>query len=78
MILSIITINKNNKTGLQKTMDSVFMQDFNDFEFIEAKEEKVVLAEGEFHQGEASVIRIFAVKKQVSDLIPSQKHLTTI
>lgn len=34
MILSIITINKNNKTGLQKTMDSVFMQDFNDFEYI--------------------------------------------
>ena len=38
-------------------------KDFNDFEFIEATEEKVVLAEGEFHQGEALVIRIFAVKK---------------
>lgn len=38
-------------------------KDFNDFEFIEATEEKVVLAEGEFHQGEASVIRIFAIKK---------------
>ena len=37
-------------------------KDFNDFEFIEATEEKVVLAEGEFHQGEALVIRIFAVK----------------
>ena len=34
MILSIITINKNNKTGLQKTMESVFMQDFSDFEYI--------------------------------------------
>lgn len=34
MILSIITINKNNKIGLQKTMESVFMQDFNDFEYI--------------------------------------------
>ena len=45
-------------------------KDFNDFEFIEATEEKVVLAEGEFHQGEASVIRIFAVKKQVSVLMP--------
>ena len=44
-------------------------EDFNDFEFIEATEEKVVLAEGEFHQGEASVIRIFALKKQVSDLM---------
>ena len=38
-------------------------KDFNDLEFIEATEEKVVLAEGEFHQGEALVIRIFAVKK---------------
>lgn len=38
-------------------------KDFNDFEFIEATQEKVVLAEGEFHQGEALVIRIFAVKK---------------
>ena len=38
-------------------------KDFNDFEFIEATEEKVVLAEGEFHQGEALVIRIFAIKK---------------
>lgn len=34
MILSIITINKNNKTGLQKTMESVFMQNFIDFEYI--------------------------------------------
>ena len=38
-------------------------KDFNDFEFIEAAEQVVTLAEGEFHQGEASVIRIFAVKK---------------
>lgn len=38
-------------------------EDFNDLEFIEAAEQKVVLAEGEFHQGEASVIRIFAIKK---------------
>ena len=38
-------------------------EDFNDLEFIEATEEKVVLDEGEFHQGEASVIRIFAIKK---------------
>lgn len=38
-------------------------EDFSDFEFIEAAEQVVTLAEGEFHQGEASVIRIFAVKK---------------
>ena len=45
-------------------------EDFSDFEFIEAAEQVVTLAEGEFHQGEASVIRIFALKKQVSDLMP--------
>jgi glycosyltransferase involved in cell wall biosynthesis len=32
--LSIITVNLNNKTGLQRTMDSVFQQTFTDFEFI--------------------------------------------
>ena len=34
MILSIITINYNNKAGLQKTIDSVITQTFKDFEFI--------------------------------------------
>ncbi|WP_332022933.1 class I SAM-dependent methyltransferase [Kaistella sp.] len=38
-------------------------EDFNDFEFTEAAEQQVTLSEGEFHQGKASVIRIFAVKK---------------
>ena len=38
-------------------------EDFNNFEFTEAAEHQITLAEGEFHQGEASVIRIFAVKK---------------
>jgi len=47
-------------------------EDFSDFEFIEAAEQVVTLAEGEFHQGEASVIRIFALKKQVSDLMPNK------
>ncbi|MDE3184133.1 MAG: glycosyltransferase [Bacteroidota bacterium] len=32
--LSIITINYNNATGLQKTMDSVFEQTFTDFEYL--------------------------------------------
>lgn len=32
--LSIITINRNNAMGLQKTMDSVFCQKFSDFEYI--------------------------------------------
>lgn len=34
MILSIITINYNNKDGLQKTIDSVISQTFKDFEWI--------------------------------------------
>ena len=34
MRLSIITINYNNKQGLQKTIDSVISQTFNDFEWI--------------------------------------------
>lgn len=34
MKLSIITVNLNNKTGLQKTIDSVFSQTFKDFEWI--------------------------------------------
>lgn len=32
--LSIITINYNDKVGLQKTFDSVFNQTYNDFEYI--------------------------------------------
>jgi glycosyltransferase involved in cell wall biosynthesis len=34
MKVSILTINLNNKTGLEKTMLSVFEQDYPDFEFI--------------------------------------------
>ena len=34
MKLSIITINFNNKAGLERTITSVFQQDFKDFEFI--------------------------------------------
>lgn len=34
MILSIITINYNNKSGLQKTIKSVVEQSYSDFEFI--------------------------------------------
>ena len=32
--LSIITINFNNAEGLKKTMESVFSQSFNDFEYL--------------------------------------------
>ena len=34
MKLSIITVNLNNKNGLQKTIDSVVSQTFKDFEWI--------------------------------------------
>lgn len=34
MKLSIITINRNNATGLRKTMESVFSQTYRDFEYI--------------------------------------------
>ncbi len=34
MKLSIITINYNNKEGLKKTLDSIFHQSFQDFEYI--------------------------------------------
>ncbi len=34
MKLSIITINYNNKLGLQKTIDSVISQTFKDYEWI--------------------------------------------
>ena len=34
MKLTIITVNLNNKDGLQKTIDSVVSQTFKDFEWI--------------------------------------------
>lgn len=34
MILSIITVNLNNRDGLQKTLDSIICQTFKDFEWI--------------------------------------------
>lgn len=38
-------------------------EDFKDFELIEAVEQQTVLAEGNYHKGDAMVIRIFAKKK---------------
>ena len=38
-------------------------EDFKDFDFLEAYEQNITLEEGQFHQGEASVVRIFAVKR---------------
>lgn len=38
-------------------------EDFSDFDIKEAGVETVILNEGNYHKGEASVVRIFAVKK---------------
>ena len=49
MILSIITINRNNSIGLQKTMESVLSQTFADFEY--------VVVDGASTDGSIDVIR---------------------
>lgn len=52
MILSIITINRNNAPGLEKTMQSVFSQTWTDFEF--------VVIDGASTDGSVEVIERFA------------------
>lgn len=49
--VSIITINKNNKDGLRKTMQSVLDQDFDDFEYI--------VVDGASDDGSVEVIQEF-------------------
>lgn len=36
--------------------------DFKDFDFLEAKEVKIILNEGNYHKGNAEVIRVFGIK----------------
>ena len=57
MILSIITINRNNAFGLEKTMQSVFSQSRADFEY--------VVIDGASTDGSVEVIERFA--KQLGD-----------
>lgn len=52
MILSIITINRNNAIGLEKTMQSVFSQTRTDFEY--------VVVDGASTDGSVEVIKRFA------------------
>lgn len=52
MILSIITINRNNASGLRKTMQSVLDQGFKDFEY--------VVVDGASTDGSVEVIEEFA------------------
>ena len=54
MILSIITINRNNAAGLEKTMVSVLAQTYTDFEY--------VVVDGASTDGSVDVIRRFAEK----------------
>lgn len=54
MILSIITINRNNAAGLEKTMASVLAQTYTDFEY--------VVVDGASTDGSVDVIRRFAEK----------------
>jgi glycosyltransferase involved in cell wall biosynthesis len=52
--LSIITVNKNNAAGLEKTMQSVVMQTFTDFEYI--------IIDGGSDDGSIEVIKKYADK----------------
>lgn len=52
MILTIITINRNNATGLEKTMASVLAQTYTEFEY--------VVVDGASTDGSVDVIRRFA------------------
>lgn len=52
MTLSIITINRNNASGLEKTMQSVLRQSLNDYEYI--------IVDGASTDGSVDVIRKYA------------------
>lgn len=54
MKLSIITINRNNAAGLRKTMESVFAQTYNDFEYI--------VVDGASDDGSVEVVKEFEQK----------------
>lgn len=62
--LSIITVNLNNASGLRKTMESVFSQTSNDFEYIlidggSTDESKSIIQEFEDQYKNKSIIRRF-------------------
>ena len=54
MKLSVITINRNNAAGLQKTMESVFAQTYKDFEYI--------VVDGASDDGSVVVVKEFEQK----------------
>ena len=61
-LFSIITINYNNKLGLKKTMDSVFSQDFQDYEYI--------IIDGSSSDGSKEIIESYALDANF------RKHVT--
>ena len=60
MKLSIITVNLNNAEGLRKTLDSVFIQTFRDYEHI--------IIDGASTDGSIEIIKQYAEKAQSSEL----------
>ena len=61
-LFSIITINFNNKEGLKKTIDSVFAQSFQDYEYI--------IIDGGSTDGSKELIELYAMKDDF------KKHVT--
>lgn len=62
--ISIITINRNNKDGLRKTMQSVLDQDFDDFEYI--------VVDGASDDGSLDVIQEFESQFVQKEKVPFQ------
>jgi len=59
----------NHQSGGPKVIEELYsksdlINDFKDIDIIELEELEIVLDEGPFHQGKASVIRLFAKKKE--------------
>jgi glycosyltransferase involved in cell wall biosynthesis len=61
MKLSVITINLNNSVGLNKTIESVLLQDFTDFEYI--------IIDGASNDGSIDIIHSYADSKTYNNSI---------
>ena len=64
MKYSIITVNYNNKDGLQRTIESVINQSFRDFEFI--------VIDGDSTDGSADLLRKY--DKQITYWVSEPDH----
>lgn len=61
-LISIVTINRNNASGLKKTMESVLTQDFSDYEYI--------VIDGDSTDGSVDVVR------QLLETENGKKHIS--